>query len=480
MSCLLGIDVGTTGTKSALFNTSGDLIDLSYKHYGLNYPREGWAEQDAEDWWTAVKETVGEIVSRNKVSEDITGMSISANGGALVLLDENFRPLYNAVSWADSRAKETRSELEKKITERELYRICGWAWMTGLNFPTIFWFREKNYTLYKKARYFSSTVEYINHKLTDRFTIDYSNLALTEFLDIEKKGWSDRLIEIDGIEAKNLPEIVVSGELVGGLTQKAAEELGLKKGIPVIAGAHDQYCANIGAGAVNTGDCVLSCGTAWALLATSDRLLYDDNYIVHPGIHLLHDRYGLMTVVSSGGESLDWFKSSFTPDYSIKRMDEEAGGVQCGSSGLIFVPKTISRSGSASFLHIDTSHTLKHFMRSVFEGVAYANRSHFEKFRHLGLEIKKAVMIGGGAKSPVWPGIVADVSGIPVYVPEQKECACAGAAILAGVGCGIYGSIEEASGCFTGKKQREIEPVSKNSAVYQDLYGCFVDSLAYG
>ena len=189
MSCLLGIDVGTTGTKSALFNTSGDLIDLSYRHYGLNYPREGWAEQSAEDWWKAVKETVGEIVSRNKVSGDITGMSLSANGGATVLLDENFHPLYNAVSWADSRAKETRPELEKKITERELYRICGWAWMTGLSFPTIFWFREKRPSLYKKARYFSSTVEYINHKLTGRFTIDFSNMAMTEFLDIEKKEW---------------------------------------------------------------------------------------------------------------------------------------------------------------------------------------------------------------------------------------------------------------------------------------------------
>jgi xylulokinase len=479
MSFLLGIDVGTTGTKSALFSTDGNLIDISYRHYGLSYPQEGWAEQDAEGWWKAVKETVGDIVSRNKSAQDIAGMSLSAQGGALVLLDENFRPLYNAVSWADSRAKETQPLLEKKITEQELYRICGWAWMFGLNFPTIFWFREKRLPLLKKARYFSSTVEYINRKLTGRFTIDYSNLALTEFLDIEKKGWSDRLIEIDGIESKNLPEIVVSGEVVGNLTKQASQELGLKKGIPVISGAHDQYCANIGAGAVHTGDCVLSCGTAWALLATSDRLYYDDEHIAHPGIHLLKDKYGLMTVVSSGGESLDWFKSSFVPDYSIKQLDEEAKDVQCGSSGLIFVPKTISKTGSASFFHIDTSHTFKHFLRSVFEGVAYSNRRHFEMFGSLGLKIKKAIMIGGGAKSPIWPGIVADVSGIPVSVPEQKECACAGAAILAGVGCGIYGSIEEASGYFTGAKQTVIEPVRENSAIYQELYQHFIDSIEH-
>jgi xylulokinase len=477
MSYLLGIDVGTTGTKSALFSADGNLIDISYRHYGLSYPREGWAEQDAEAWWTAVKETVGDIVSRNKYASDISGMSLSAQGGALVLLDGNFRPLYNAVSWADSRARETQPEFEKKITERDLYRICGWAWMSGLNFPTIFWFREKKFSLFKKTRYFSSTVEYINRKLTGRFSIDYSNLALTEFLDIENKGWSDKLIEIDGIDRKNLPEIVVSGEAVGNLTKEASEELGLKKGIPVISGAHDQYCANIGAGAVNTGDCVLSCGTAWALLATSDRLYYDDKYIVHPGIHLLKDKYGLMTVVSSGGESLDWFRGSFAPGYSIKRLDEEAKGVQCGSGGLIFVPKTISKSGSASFIRIDTSHTFKHFMRSVFEGVAYANRRHFEIFSSLGLTIKKAIMIGGGAKSPIWPGIVADVSRIPVYVPEQKECACAGAAILAGVGCGLYSSIEEASKYFTGKRQRVIEPVRENSAVYQELYRRFVESL---
>ena len=478
MDYILGIDIGTTGTKSALFSADGCLVDSRHISYPITYPKEGWAEQNPEDWWNALVGTVRALVTGKKDFIKVSAMSLSTQGGCLILLDDHFHPVCNAISWLDTRAEEVSDLLLEKITLEDIYTSCGWISVKGCSFPSAFWFKEKRPDLFKRARYCASTIDYINYRLTGRFSIDYTNLAMTEFLDLHKRDWSDKALQIAGITRDNVSEIVASGNIIGKLKGAVAEELGLSKNVILVSGAHDQYCANIGAGAVNNGDCVLSTGTAWVLTLTTDRLLFDKNQILHPCIHLIKNKFGLMTSVPSGGNSLNWFQSTFRPGFNFEELSKEAEKADVGSEGMIFIPQSVSQHGKASFLNIDTVHNIGHFARSIFEGVAFANRRHIEAFASCGLKINKLIMIGGGARSAVWPQIVADISGVHVIIPEQKEAACAGAAILAGVGTGIFTSIEEAAKRFIGK-DIQITPTEKNSVIYEKMYNDFVNFLDY-
>jgi xylulokinase len=378
----------------------------------------------------------------------------------------------------DTRAHETSKLLTQEITPEELYRMCGWPVTEGLNFPTIFWFRQKRRELFKKTHYFASTIDYLNYKLTGRFCIDYTNLALTGFLDLEKKEICEKTIGIDGIKRENIAEIVPSGERIGILKENAARILGLKKDIIVVSGAHDQYCANIGTGAVNIGNCVLDAGTSWVLLAISDKLHFSEKQLsedqglfglIFPGLHPSSGKYGLMTVVPFGSNSLNWYRETFNPDRTFEQLSNDAAKVPCGSKGLLYIPIASSRSGRGAFLGVDASHTIDHYTRAVFEGVALANKVHRKLIEDSGLKLNSLTMIGGGARSSLWPQIVSDVLAMPVDLPEQRDAECAGAAILAGVGAGVIDSIEDGCSMFvTGK--RKVETIDVNKEVYKKLY----------
>jgi xylulokinase len=484
MEYLLGLDIGTTATKCVLLSEDGSFIDLAEKNYELSYPREGWVEQNPHDWWDAAVETVRCVVSRNVLHGRVAALSLSAQGGALVLLDKRFKPVYNAVSWLDSRAKETAELLTERITPGELYRTGGWPIVSGLNFPTIFWFREKRQDIFQKARFFASTVDYMNRRLTGRFSIDHSNLALTMFLDLTRRDWSEKALGIVELGRDRFAEVVPSGKIVGRLTAEAAAVFGLSEDVLVVSGAHDQYCANIGAGAVKVGDCILSAGTAWVLLATCDRLYFKEESLsgqgitraVFPGLHPLEGKYGLMTSVPFGGNSLKWFGDAMRPNTGYDRLNREASEVEPGCGGLIFIPILSSRSGKGAFLGLDGMHEISHFTRAVFEGVVFVNRIHLDLIRSTGVKVSKLVMIGGGTKSNLWPQIVADITSTTVELPDMKEAACTGAAILAGMGSGIFRSIEEAIGNVI-KKRSQVNPLYENTGLYEELYMKFLDRI---
>ena len=484
MEYLLGIDIGTTGTKSALFSSRGELVDIASCGYGLSYPREGWVEQRAGDWWDALVQTVRELVARNRCADRVAGMSLSTQGGALVLLDEEFNPIADAVSWLDTRAKETADILKRQISVEEIYRTSGWPILNSLNFPNILWFREKRPDLFKRARFFASTVDYIGYLLTGRFVIDPTNLALTLFLDLDRNDFSEKALGILGVGRERFPEVVPSGRMIGKLNPKPAKLLGLGQSVAVVSGAQDQYCASIGAGAVEPGDCVLSCGTAWVLLATCDKLYFNDKSLaghgivaaVFPGPHPIEGKYGLMTSVPFGGNSLAWFRDTLRPGVSYDLLNTDAAGVPPGSEGLIFYPIQSSKSGKGAFVGIDGVHTMRHFTRAVYEGIAFLNRRHLDMIRESGVQVQKLIMIGGGAKSPLWPRIVAEVCGVPVTLPKLNEAACAGAAVLAGVGSGLFRSIVDGSRAVSVSK-KEILPTEGATEKYREMYERYMGTL---
>ncbi|MEA1997592.1 MAG: FGGY family carbohydrate kinase, partial [Gemmatimonadota bacterium] len=226
MDCLIGIDIGSTGAKSAMFSADGALLDIEFRPYPIDYPEANRAEQDPNLWWNALAGTVRAIVERKPRGNDIVAMCLSTQGGCLLLVDQDFRPLCNAVHWLDKRAGEVSGLLAEKVGAEELYRTCGWSVMDGLNFPAAFWFREKRPELFEKARYFCSTVDYLNYRLTGVFSIDYTNLAMTQFLDLDARDWSDKNLHLAGITRAHVPEIIPSGAVISKLSPRAAEELG--------------------------------------------------------------------------------------------------------------------------------------------------------------------------------------------------------------------------------------------------------------
>jgi xylulokinase len=481
---VLGIDVGTTGTKSALFSGVGELVDIEYTSYPIAYPEEGWAEQDPQHWWEALTNTTRAVVEKTGKGSSIRTLSLSTQGGCLVLLDKKYKPVRPAISWMDKRASEVSDQLVQRISASELYHLCGWPVLDSLNFPTMFWFKQKNHGLLKNVQYYASTIDYLNYLLTGRFAIDYTNLALTGFLDLTRKNYAEKTMHIAGITADSLPEIVPSGNIVGTLSTTAAEKLGLSEDVLVVSGAHDRYCESIGAGAIHPGDCVLGAGTSWVLLATSDDLLFHmprstgRGFVrsMFPGPHPIEGKYGLMTVVPYGGNSLRWFRDVMRPVSSLEQLNDHAAGVDIGSERLIFFPISSSTSGKGSFQGIDGIHTINHFTRAVFEGVAYVNRMHFDLFRQAGLRVGKLIMIGGGTKSSIWPQIVANVCNVPLELPRIQEAACAGAAVLAASGCGLFSSIEKGSAVFIGESSR-IFPSQKHVAQYAERFETFLSFM---
>ena len=478
MEYVLGIDVGTNATKTGLFDLGGRLVDLEHAEYPVDYPAEGRVEQDPEHWWNAITATVRRLVRRRGIKHDVRALSLSTQGGVTLLLDRSYGPLHPGISWLDARAMEIVPQLSRETSVEELYRSCGFPALGRLNLSQAVWFRLKRPDLFERCAHFASAVDYLNQRLTGIFAVDISNLAHNALLDMSSGDYSDRLLEVAGLSRQQLPEIIPSGTPVATVTRNAALELDLNPEVLVVSGAHDQYCASVGAGAAEVGDCVLSAGTAWALLATTDRPHFDEQYGVFPGIHVFQGRHGLMSAVSAGGNSLNWFREAFAGSTPFRKLDEAALGVEAGSLGLVFVPRLNAQSGRGAFLGIDNVHSLSHFARAVMEGVALFNQMSLERIRELGVPLRRLIMIGGGAKSTLWPQIVADMAKLPLFVPNQTEAPCVGAALLALTGAGFVDGIEAACRRLSDSGHT-VEPNPSLGAVYTDLAVIVSDCLEH-
>lgn len=476
MTHFLGIDIGTSGTKTGLFTDEGTLVDSASCGYELQYPQPGWVEQNPQDWWDALVRTVRTVVSRNDCASTVAALSLSTQAGSLVLLDRSGAPVCPAVSWLDRRAASSAEELRALVGRAELYRATGWDELSGLAMPTAFHLSRTTPELLGRASYLATTADYLHLKLTGRFALDATNSALTEFLDLGSGDVWGTALDAVGVPRRMLPEVVPAGTPLGGLTPPAQAALGLDSGVTVVAGAHDQYCAALGAGATTIGECVLSAGTAWVLLAVSGEPAFDHRpetglagaAVLHPGPHVVANLFGVMTAISFGGNSLDWFRRTLGCGRSFSELDAAAAETVAGAGGLLFVPPLVSRSGGGAFLHIDGAHSLGHFVRAIYEGVALVARRYLERMRDSGVAVDRITMIGGGAASRVWPQVVANTLGRSVDVSSVEEAACVGAGILAAVGSGRLSSVSAGVQRFCSSATRVV-PDHDLRPVYEEL-----------
>jgi len=474
MAYVLGIDIGTTGAKTILADEEGRILASAYQGYGLLCEKE-FVEQNADDWWEAAVRTVRECLAKVQAGK-VSALSLSSQGATLVPVDEGGQPLRRAIVWMDTRAHEQADALRKSKPEHFFHRKTGWRLSSSFNVVQIKWLRDNEPALFRKTRRFLSTIDYVNWKLTGRYSVDPTNAGITQLFDIVEKKWAAEILDAVGLEEGKLSEVVDSGRIIGNLSANAAGELGLDPDVNVISGGHDQYCAALACGAVTEGDVLLSTGTSWVALGILDRPLFTPDAQFAVGRHLIDDRWGALAYTPTGGAALEWCRGRFLNDQDYAEINRQVEAKAPGADGVMFFPNfagtacpTWSSVSGGSILGLKMSHDRYHLARAVMEGVVFNINWILETLKSHGVVLGPLKMQGGATKSSVWPGIVSDVCGLPVKIATEPDMSCVGAAILAGYGAGHFPSILEGIRRLA-PPERTIEPNVERTALYQELF----------
>lgn len=478
MKYFLGIDVGTTGTKSILFSEKGERIAHAYRSYPLYNPAIGASEQNADDWWRAVCETVRAVVSEGGVCDEVVAISLSTQGGTVVITDEAGTPLRPAIVWNDSRFEAEREKYLIEIgDEKSLYLKTGWKLGKGRPLLAVRYIRDNDPQLFNRIRRVLTVPSYISLKMTGRAATDLSNAGIDDFCDISKQEYDESLLEFAGIKKEYLADIVRSGEIIGNLTTQAANELGLSEKTVLVSGAHDQYAVSLGAGATNPGDILIGSGTCWVVTALGDELDFDCGFA--QSVSAVDGLFGTLRSLSTGGVCLEWLRNNIArrndtdEPIDYKTLDTFTEDLRACEDGLFFFPfkgiygeKNVFN--KAAFVGMDLSHNRYHLARAVMEGVVFQILWMMEDFKTK--PSKEGIKLTGGAsRSPVWCKFLADVSGLPVKIPDMADLGCVGAAVLAGVGSGIYSSTTEGQALFS-VDERILYPDGHMTEKYRPLF----------
>jgi len=440
----------------------------------MQTPRVGWSEQDAEDWWQAVVKTVRQVCVDPEIAKNVAAISLSLQGGTVVAVDEKGQQLRPAMVWNDNRCTQQRQEyLHQGGTAQGLYETTGWALSDGLPLMQIRWMRQQEPELFKKTAMFLTVPDYISLKMTGIPAVDLSDAGINQLIDIRKGDYDDTLLQFAGITRTQLPKLVHSGDVIGPLTATAAKELGLTENCLLVAGAHDQYAVALGAGATKAGDILIGSGTCWVVTAICDAPSFSAG--LSQSVAAVPGKWGSLLSLSSGGVCLDWLRRSMaSPEQPIgyEELNTRIAQVKAAEEGLFFYPFSGKcREGvnfqKGSFVGLDLSHDKFHMARAVMEGVAFQAQWMMESFSTKP-SAEGLKLAGGASKSSVWSQITADITGLPVRIPEVADLACVGAAILAGTGCGIFTDAAEGY-CRLAVQERVLYPNPQQAAIYAPL-----------
>lgn len=460
MDYLIGIDIGTSGTKAALFDTEGNVIKSSTAEYGMSQPYNGWAEQDPQDWWNAVQKTLADIWT-----DGIVGIGLSGQMHGLVMLDENNEVIRPAIIWCDQRTAAECDEITDIIGRKRLIDITANPALTGFTASKIMWVKKHEPENYAKCRHILLPKDYIRFKLTGEFATDVSDAGGMQLLDIKNRCWSDEVAEKLGIDTDMLPKVYESTEITG-----------YYKGVPVAAGGGDNACAAVGCGIVSSGKAFTTIGTSGVVYAHTDTPIIDSDGKIHTFCAAVPGKWHVMGVTQAAGLSLKWFRENFAAELSYKEIDERANKIPIGSERLLYLPYLMGERtphldpfARGVFFGISAMHKREHFMRAVMEGVAFSLRDCLEVLKENSIEINEMAVVGGGSRSAVWNEMLSGVYNMSVR-PLNSEGAAFGAAVLAGVAAGVYKSVETACDKLI-HYPNEIKSV--NSAEYDKYYSIY-------
>ena len=477
MDCVIGCDVGSQGTKVLLLSITGELLGESYEAYHMDHPYPLWAEQPVERWVNAFTLAIRRLISESEVSpKNILALSLATQVDGLVVIDSSGQPLRPAIIWMDRRASAQCEPARQSLGDDQIFQL------TGLNLdayhvaPKIRWLAEHQADVYGQAAYFLLPGSYLAYYLTGELAVDYSNASSTLLMDVRTKTWSAPMGAAFNIDLKRLAPLQAATATLGKLRPHIADALGLSAGTLVMVGCGDEHSACLGAGVTRPGIVGDILGTAEPICAASPELIFDTTRLVETHCHADPDLWLLENPGFVSGGNLRWFRDQFAKGETYAALDSEAAYIPPGAQELTFLPSlmgalapTWNESARGTFAGFTLAHTRAHFFRALLEGSAYAVRDILTQMQMAGMELNELRVMGGGAKSRFWNQIKADVTELPVTVPEILETTALGAAFLALVGIGAFATLSEVSEHVI-KIHERIDPQPSAQSIYAESY----------
>lgn len=471
MSVLLGIDIGTSGTKTIAIDSDGKLLAQATESYPSSQPKPLWSEQNPDHWWNATVSTVKQVISRAGLKrDDVVAIGLSGQMHGSVFLDRDNNVIRPAILWNDQRTAIETAEMEGAVGREKLIQLVANPGLTGFTAPKILWLRKHEPKNFEKTHKILLPKDDVRRRLTGEFATDVSDASGTLLLDVSKREWCKPLLSKLDLNIDLLPRCFESDEVTGTLTKEAADLLGLSTKCLVVAGAGDCPAGGIGNGVVETGIVSTIVGTASIALIHSDNFALDPTGRLHTICHAMPGKWLMMGANLCGGGALQWFRNELcATDFSLfskemssgngnengrtfyQTLSTEAQNVPPGSEGLFFLPYLSGERtphndpyARACFLGLTLAHRRGHMVRSVMEGVAYNMRDSIEMMEELAVPVSQIRATGGGAHSEVWRSIQADAFGRSVHTINCEEGPAYGVALLAGVGAKVFANVEEA------------------------------------
>ena len=473
----VGIDLGTSACKLLLVDGEGTVFSEVTKEYPLSFPRPGWSEQSPEDWWNAVTEGIPELL-RGFDTAQVAGIGAGGQMHGLVALDGHGEVIRPAILWNDGRTAKEVDYLNNEIGRKKLSRCTGNIAFAGFTAPKLLWMREHEPDLFAKIRKVMLPKDYINYKLTGVRCTDCSDASGTLLLDVQNKRWSPEMCEICGVTEEQLPRLYESWQVVGTLKADAAKALGLPPSVKVCAGAGDNAAAAVGTGAVGAGGCNISLGTSGTIFISSDQFGVDPGNALHAFAHA-DGGWHLMGCMLSAASCNQWWCGDILGTKNYPAEQKPIGKDKLGRNPVFFLPYLMGErspindtDARGAFVGMGMDTTRAHMVQAVLEGVAFAIRDSFEVAKRLGVSITRSTLCGGGARSPLWRTILANVLGIPLDLPRTEQGPGYGGAMLAMVGCGAYARVQSACDALV-RVADTVEPDRPLTARYDAQYRKF-------
>jgi xylulokinase len=478
---LLGIDLGTSSTKTLIMNQDGRVIASAAREYGIDHPQPGHAEQDPQVWVQAALETARSAIAEAGIQAGrVGGIGLSGQMHGTVCVDDRGNVLRPAIIWADQRSVRQVANVYEKIGLERLGEWTANPLATGFMLASWLWLAEHEPQILRKTHRLFLPKDYLRYRLTGETGTESSDASSTLLFDTVHKTWSIELLDALDLNPSLLPAVHPSAGIAGTLTREMAAECGLLAGSPVVYGASDQAAQALGHGIVRPGLVSCTIGSGGQLFAPVQRPVYDPQLRLHLFCHALPDLWHLEAAILSAGLSLKWLRDNLLPQESYQSLADAAARTPPGTEGLFFLPYLTGErtpymdpDAKASMIGLTTRHGRGHIARAVMEGVVMALKQGLDLIQEMEVPVEQIVASGGGTRHRLWLQLMADIFNQPIYLTTNQEAAAAGAAILAGTGTGIFPSALQASQNFSRFGRDVIEPSPENSLLYEEAYQIF-------
>ena len=490
MKYVLGIDLGTSGTKTVLFDREGRAQASALVEYPMYQPHNGWAEQDPQDWYQAAVSTIKQVLQKSGVDpRDVVSLGISGQMHGLVMLDEQGQVLRRSIIWCDQRTQKECDEIHERVGRERLIQITANPALTGFTLSKLLWVRNHEPEIYARCAHILLPKDYVRFMLTGDYATEVSDASGMQMLDVPNRCWSKELLQTLDIDESLLAKVYESPEVTGHISDEAAQLTGLSTATLVVGGAGDNAAAAVGTGVVEDGTAFTTIGTSGVVFAHTSQLAIDPKGRVHTFCCAVPGAWHVMGVTQGAGLSLKWFRDQFcgaeknaanqmgVDPYDL--LNKEAALSPIGANKLLYAPYLMGERTPhldadcrGMFFGLSAMHTRRDLLRAVMEGVTYSLADCLGVLHEMGVDPAEMLACGGGGRSPLWRQMLADVFGCPVATTVNTEGPALGVAILAGVGAGLYTSVPEACHAMIHKNPAQ-NPIPEDQEKYRKFYDVY-------